>query len=201
MFTGIIKEKGRLQRLEKRAGKHILTITASLADELTVGDSLSVNGCCLTVSTRRDSCLVVEATVPTLSSTTLKFLRTGEEVNLEPAVRANDFLGGHYVLGHVDAVGAIKTIQKKRDFSVFTVEIPRQFARYLIEKGSICIDGVSLTLYHIQGNTCIVNAVPFTLESTTLKDKRSSDKVNIEFDCLVKIVAGLMKKDTTHLRV
>jgi len=194
MFTGIIKDKGRLERVERRAGKHILFIATSLSRNLALGDSLSVNGCCLTVSARRDSCLAVEATLPTLSSTTLNFLRTGEEVNLEPAVRINDFLGGHVVLGHVDAVGTIKTIQKKKDFSVFAIELPRQFAHYLIEKGSICVDGVSLTLYHIQGNTGIVNVIPFTLESTTFKDKRSSDKVNIEFDYLVKIVAGLMRK-------
>jgi len=192
MFTGIIKDIGRVEKIEKREGKTVLHIATKLSDTLSLGDSLAVNGCCLTVASRQNDRVSVEATAPTLTNTALSLLRVRDRVNLEPALRLSDPLGGHMVLGHIDSVGVVRSFLRKKDYSVMAIAVPRPFQRYLVEKGSIAVDGVSLTLYSIRSAVMTVNVIPVTLQETMLANKRAGDKVNIEFDYLVKTVSRLM---------
>lgn len=192
MFTGIVKDIGRVEKIEKRAGKTVLHIATKLSGSFFLGDSLSVNGCCLTVSKKQGDCVFVEATAPTLQNTTLGSLKTRDRINVEPALRMQDPLGGHIVLGHIDTVGVVRSFLKKRDFSVLSIAVSPVYQKYLVEKGSITIDGVSLTLYSIRSAVLTVTVIPVTLRETILANKRAGDKVNIEFDYLAKLVAGLL---------
>lgn len=194
MFTGIIKDLGRVEKLEKRPGKTVISVSTRLSPELVIGDSLAVNGCCLTISQLKNTFVTLEATAPTLKGTTLQYLNRHAMVNLEPAVKASDALGGHFVLGHVDTIGMIRGRVDKKDFMSLSVEIPARYRSYLVEKGSVAIDGVSLTIAVVKGAIMHLTIVPHTFENTLLKYRRVSDRVNVEFDYLVKIVSGLINK-------
>jgi riboflavin synthase len=193
MFTGIVRELGRVASAEGGAEGVRLVLDAPLTAAGTqVGDSLSVNGCCLTVEAAGDASIAMHAVPETLSRTTLGRLRPGDTVNLEPAVRAGEPLGGHYVQGHVDAVGRVQSVEAEGEGLRVFVEAPEDVLRYCVEKGSIAVDGVSLTVAELAEDAFAVALVPHTLEVTTLSNLAPGREVNLEVDILAKYVERLV---------
>lgn len=194
MFTGIIATTGRLARGEPHgAGARLTIATARPLARLALGESIAVNGACLTVVARRGTRFVVDVSPETLRRTTLGALEAGAHVNLERALRIGDRLGGHFVQGHVDGVGRLRTIRPDADWQLYEFEAPRSLARHLIEKGSIAVDGVSLTIFGCRNATFTVALIPHTLKETTLGERRPRDRVNLEADVLMKHVASLLR--------
>jgi riboflavin synthase len=188
MFTGLIETIGRVERALGRQGNRVFTIQAGFAGELKTGESVAVNGCCLTVTKADKSRFDVEAVAATLKATTLGRLKTGDAVNLERALRAGDRMGGHFVQGHVDEVGKVRRIERHPGYWVLAVETDRRTLRPLVEKGSVCVEGISLTVASLRPGEFAVNIIPHTWENTTLKQLRPGERVNIEYDLLVKAV-------------
>ena len=184
MFTGIVEELGRLESLEQ--GR--LRIAAShVIDDVVIGESIAVNGCCLTVVAFGDDWWEADVSDETISRTSLAALRPGDGVNLERAVRASDRLGGHVVQGHVDAVGEV--VDPVPDLRI---RVPQSLLRYLVEKGSVTVDGVSLTIVQPLDDGFTVAIIPHTADVTTLGAKRPGDLVNLEVDVMAKYVERLM---------
>ena len=195
MFTGIIEDKGKIARVEpKGQGKRLTIVCPAGLTELNPGDSISVNGACLTVVDKEAQTIVVDLSGETLEKTTLGKVREGEAVHLERALRLSDRLGGHLVTGHVDDIGVITEARKEGEFLRLRIRIPRRVSRYVIEKGSIAIDGVSLTVNESREEEIGLMLVPYTLEKTTLLDKRVGDRVNVEADLLGKYVEKLLDR-------
>ncbi len=188
MFTGLIETVGRIERASGRQGNRVFTIQAGFAPELKLGESVAVNGCCLTVTKTDKQGFDVEAVVTTLAATTLGRLKTGDAVNLERALRAGDRMGGHFVQGHVDEVGKVRRIERHSGHWTLAVETDRRNSRLLVEKGSVCLNGVSLTVASVRPGEFAVNIIPHTWENTNLKQRRTGEPVNIEYDLLVKAV-------------
>ena len=188
MFTGLAETIGRVERAVGRQGNRVFTIQVGFAGELKLGESVAVNGCCLTVTKADEQSFDVEAVAATLEATTLGRLKTGDAVNLERALRAGDRLGGHFVQGHVDEVGKVRRIEQHAGYRTLAVEIDRRNSRLLVEKGSVCVDGVSLTVASARPGEFAVNIIPHTWENTNLKQRRPGDRVNVEYDLLVKAV-------------
>jgi riboflavin synthase len=188
MFTGLIETVGRVERTLGRQGNRVLTIQSGFAGELKLGESVAVNGCCLTVTRFDGSSFDVEAVASTLEATTLSGIKTGDAVNLERALRAGDRMGGHFVQGHVDEVGKIRRIERHSGYWTLAIEADRRTSRPLIEKGSVSVDGISLTVASLRPGEFAVNIIPHTWENTNLKNRRPGDRVNIEYDLLVKAV-------------
>ena len=190
MFTGIIEEIGQLKAVRKSGAITRLDILSDKSSEGTkVGDSISVNGVCLTVVAVKARVLSFDVIGETLKVTTLKSLTCGARgarVNLERALRAGDRFGGHFVLGHVDCVAAIRSRKISKGNLEFQIGIPPKFLRYIIRKGSVAVDGISLTIADIQSGGFSVCIIPHTAKATTLWKKQAGDKVNIEFDMLLK---------------
>jgi len=200
MFTGLIETVGRIERAVGRQGNRVFTVQCGFAGELKIGESVAVNGCCLTVTSADKKSFDVEAVAATLEATTLGRLQTGEAVNLERALRAGDRMGGHFVQGHVDEVGKVRRIEQHSGYWTLAIETDRRKSRLLVEKGSVCVDGISLTVTSLRPGEFAVNIIPHTWENTTLKQRRAGDKVNIEYDLLVKAVqhnAGTGSKEWT----
>jgi len=188
MFTGLVEAVGRVERVVGRLGNRIFTIGAGLAGETELGESVAVNGCCLTVTKTERRSFDVEAVAATLEATTLGRLKTNDAVNLERALRTGDRLGGHFVQGHVDEVGKVRRVERHPGHWVLAVETDRRNTRLLVEKGSVCVDGISLTVASARPGEFAVNIIPHTWDNTTLKQRRPGDRVNIEYDLLVKAV-------------
>jgi riboflavin synthase len=188
MFTGLIETVGRIERAIGRQGNRVFTIQAGFAAELKLGESVAVNGCCLTVTKAEKQSFDIEAVAATLAGTSLGRLATGGAVNLERALRAGDRLGGHFVQGHVDEVGKVRRIEQHSGYWVLAVETDRRNSRLLVEKGSVCVDGVSLTVASVRPGEFAVNIIPHTWENTNLKQRRTGEPVNIEYDLVVKAV-------------
>ena len=188
MFTGLIETVGRLERTVGRRGNRVFTIGAGFAAELKLGESVAVNGCCLTVTKAAKQSFEVEAVAATLEATTLGSLKTDDAVNLERALRAGDRMGGHFVQGHVDEVGKVRRIEQHTGYWTLAIETDRRTSRPLVEKGSVCLDGISLTVASVRPGEFAVNIIPHTWENTSLKQRRTGDGVNIEYDLLVKAV-------------
>jgi riboflavin synthase len=195
MFTGLIETVGRVERIHvpPAGGTRAFRIGAPMSAELRAGDSISVNGTCLTVIEANADGFNVEVSPETLRVTSLGRLVEGAPVNLERALRADARLGGHFVLGHVDGVGRVVSLSPDGEFASLEVECPAAVARYFIPKGSIAVDGVSLTMAGIAGSCVRIQLVPFTLSHTTLGTLKSGDAVNLEADVLGKYVAGLLR--------
>ena len=171
----------------------LLEIEAGLdLSEVALGDSIAVNGACLTVTAKSAKAFTADVSAETLAKTTLASLHTGQSVNLEKALRVGGFLGGHFVLGHVDTKVRILSKLQKSGSMIFGLEAPESIARYIVEKGSITIDGISLTVNKLEKGRFYVNIIPHTAEKTTLLDKRESEWVNIETDILGKYVEKLL---------
>jgi riboflavin synthase len=194
MFTGIVRERGRVVAAERNGdgGALRLRIAAPLTSAQTsLGDSVSVAGCCLTAIAADDGELVFQAVAESLARTTLGVLVEGAEVNLEPALRAGEPLGGHYVQGHVDGTGRVSSTEPDRDGSRLRLDVPAELLRYCVEKGSITVDGVSLTIAALDDDGVEIALVPHTLHETTLGALGPGDAVNIEVDVLAKYVERL----------
>jgi riboflavin synthase len=193
MFTGIVRELGRVAAAEERGGGLTLEIEVpETAPALSLGDSLAVDGVCLTAEAVADIRVTLHAVPETLSRTTLGRLREGDRVNLEPALRAGEPLGGHYVQGHVDAVGRIQSVEAEGEGLRVFVAAPPEILRYLVEKGSVAVDGVSLTIAELSDDAFAVALVPHTLERTTLSELMPGREVNLEVDVLAKYVERLL---------
>ncbi len=193
MFTGIIEGKGRVVRIEYRgAGKRITIEFPSHLTEVQLGDSISVNGVCLTVFEKKDKELTFDLSGETLEKSLLGKLRVEDWVNLERALRLSDRLGGHFVTGHVDGIGIITERKREREFIQLKIKVPKHILRYLVPKGSIAVDGISLTVNEVQGDEISLMLIPYTLEKTTLIDKNTGDHLNLEADLLGKYIERLI---------
>jgi riboflavin synthase len=188
MFTGLVQQLGTLTSLE--GGR--LTVTAALAGELVVGDSVAVNGACLTATSVTPGGFTADVMEETLRRTALGALRAGDPVNLELPLRAADRLGGHFVQGHVDGVGTVAAAHDEGFSRLVEIEADPGLMRYVVEKGSIAVDGVSLTVASLAEGTFVVSLIPETLERTTLGRASPGDSVNLEVDVLAKYVERLM---------
>ncbi|MGB8657749.1 MAG: riboflavin synthase [Candidatus Zixiibacteriota bacterium] len=198
MFTGIIEEIGRVRRISPRGSNLILGIGGSkIATDLNVGDSININGACQTITELKDGLFTAEAVEETLRRTNLGQLRMGDGVNLERALRHSDRLGGHLVTGHVDFAGSIKSVMQKDGSCIFEIEFPQEYRIQFVEKGSVTVDGVSLTVAQVLSGSITVSVIPFTMSNTTLGEKKIGDAVNIETDLIGKYVERILtaKKD------
>jgi len=193
MFTGIVEGTGTVKRVERRGGGLRLWVDASFdISDLNIGDSISLNGCCLTVVERDGRMFSADVSDETLKSTTISTLKEGSYVNLERALAINGRLGGHIVLGHVDGIGKVVEVKRDGETLLLKVEIPKELSRYVVKKGSIALDGISLTINEISSNILSFKIIPHTLKNTTLAKKRDGDLLNLEVDILGKYVEKLM---------
>ena len=193
MFTGLVADKGEVIALEKRAESALITIKTTLLSELKIGDSISVNGVCLTAISKNGETFQADVMIQTLNLTSLGNLRVGDLVNLELAMAANSRFGGHIVQGHVDGVATVKENSEGEKWNRFVIEIPNNLARYIVNQGSITVDGVSLTVGNILDNEVILWLIPETLSKTNLGIKKPGNLLNIEVDILAKYVERLME--------
>jgi len=195
MFTGIIQDVGRLAALEPRGGDTRMSVAAERLDltRIALGDSICVQGCCITVIARDGRTFQADLSRETLALTTLGDLRPGDRVNLEPALRAGDPLGGHLVSGHVDGVGRVVARTGDARSVRLQFEAPVQLGRYLARKGSVAVDGVSLTINEVEGGRFGVNLIPHTLAVTTLDALQVGSRVNLEIDPIARYVERLMQ--------
>lgn len=193
MFTGLIQDVGTVTRLTKKGKNTLLSVrTAINLSQVVVGDSIAIDGYCQTVVAIAGNVFTAEVSPETMARTTASTLSAGDKVNLEPALRLSDRLGGHLVSGHVDGVGTIEEIQGQDDFVIITVSAPPELIAYCIEKGSVAVDGVSLTINAVGEKYFQLGVIPHTLKATTLALKEAGDKVNIENDMIGKYVARFL---------
>ena len=199
MFTGIVRELGTIVSADDRRGGRALVVRApGVAASASVGDSVSINGCCLTVESVAGEQLAFHAVAETLARTTLGRVLPEDRVNVESAVRAGDPLGGHYVQGHVDGIGRVQSVEAEGEGLRVFVEAPGDVLRYCVEKGSVTVDGVSLTVAEIADDAFAVALVPHTLEVTTLSELAPGREVNLEVDVLAKYVERVLSWDRTR---
>ncbi len=199
MFTGIVRELGTIVSADEHGGGRALVVRApGVAASTSVGDSVSINGCCLTAESVDGEQVSFHAVSETLARTTLGQIQSDDRVNVEPAVRAGDPLGGHYVQGHVDGVGRVQSVEAEGEGLRVFVEAPDDVLRYCVEKGSVTVDGVSLTVAELAEEAFAVALVPHTLEATTLADLVPGREVNLEADVLAKYVERLVARRHTH---
>jgi len=193
MFTGLVQALATVTQVTPAGpGKRLAIEAPTLAKAAAIGDSIAVNGCCLTVVKIAGPSLSFEAGPETLSRTNLGELAAGSQVNLEPSLRAGDQLGGHYVSGHIEAVGTVDARHDDAEWSTFWFRFPRELGRYLVSKGSAAVDGVSLTVVDVEPERFSVQLIPHTLAATTLGKRRAGDRVNLETDLLAKYVEKLL---------
>jgi riboflavin synthase len=199
MFTGIVLAKGRLASIAERGGDLELGIDAAGLEtaRVALGDSIAVQGACLTVTRKQGACFFADVSRETMAKTTLGKLTAGSMVNLEPSLRAGDALGGHMVSGHVDALGRLRGIAEDGRSRRMEFELPAALMRFVAPKGSICVNGVSLTVNKVEGVRFDVNIIPHTLKETTLGELRVEDEVNIEIDVIARYLERLMTKNGT----
>ena len=197
MFTGIIKAKGTIDAMEKRGGDVRLCVRSDGLpwSDYEVGESIAVNGVCLTAVALHEDGFDTDVSVETLDVTALGGLDTGSAVNLEPAISLGERLGGHLVSGHVDCTGTVVSRTADARSIRLKLEIPREYARYVAKKGSVCIDGVSLTVNEVSGNTFELNIIPHTTEVTIIDDYAAGTVVNVEVDLLARYLERLLDKD------
>jgi riboflavin synthase len=192
MFTGIVAHKGSVVDVEDDALVRRLTVEAGLLADLTVGDSIAVNGVCLTAVAVQDSRIDVEVVRETLSRSNLGAVQAGDPVNLERPMSAQGRFDGHIVQGHVDGVGTVSQVVSDGDDRRLTIRVPTGLARFIVEKGSITVDGVSLTVTGVGSDQFEVALIPHTLEVTTLGLRKEGDPVNLEVDIIAKYVERLL---------
>lgn len=185
MFTGIVEELGRVQTITENK---IKIESKAVLDDAKLGDSIAVNGVCLTVTKINSNQFEADVSPETKKVTALRYLKAGSLVNLERAMLANGRFGGHMVLGHVDGLGKSKYIKKDGDFYNFVIEVPSDISKYVVKKGSIAINGISLTVADVDSNTITIAVIPHTFENTNLKTLQIGDYVNIETDITAKYV-------------
>jgi len=196
MFTGIIESVGIVKRTARRGEDVLLSISTSMGlNDVAVGDSVAVSGACLTIVEVADGSFSADVSAETLAKTTLRALKIGDRVNLEKALKLNSFLGGHFVLGHVDCVGDVRERRERSNSIILGVEIGEEQGRYIVQKGSVTVDGISLTVNKYEKNRFYVNIIPHTARETTLRLKKTGDQVNVETDILGKYVEKFIHPD------
>jgi riboflavin synthase len=194
MFTGIVEGLGKVKRLIMKGADAIMEIETGISlTDVSIGDSIAINGACLTVTSKDQQSFQADVSAETLSRTTLKLLQAGHKVNLEKSLKVGGFVGGHFVLGHVDATGRILSQTQKSGSLILAVEMNENISRYIVEKGSVALDGVSLTVNKLEKRRFYVNIIPHTAANTTLVMKKEADLVNIETDILGKYVEKLLQ--------
>src|SRR5262245_48351171 len=195
MFTGLIEDVGRIANLRRKNGAAVLTVRTRLPLRLmALGASIAVNGACLTVVKKLNSAFTVDVSPETLARTNLAELSIGGLVNLEQPMRLQERLGGHLVTGHVDGVGMVASIRKQGEFTIFSFRVPSRLGSFLVAKGSVAVDGISLTVNDCRRDGFSVAIIPFTSRHTNLQGRRVGDKVNIETDLIGKYVHSFLAK-------
>lgn len=195
MFTGLIEDVGTIRALRMKRGAAVLTVKTRLAVRaMPLGASVAVNGACLTVVKKHSRAFTVDVSPETLARTNLKTLAVGSLVNLEQPMRLRERLGGHLVTGHVDGVGSVAAIRKQGEFTIFSFRVPSRLGSLLVSKGSVAVDGISLTINDCRRNGFSVAIIPFTLQHTNLQARRVGDKVNLETDLIGKYVHSFLSK-------
>ena len=192
MFTGLIEDIGLVESVERGGDGAHLRIASRLAGELALGDSIAVNGCCLTATAASDGSFEIEAMNQTLEVTALGAVEQGNWVNLELAMKAGDRLGGHIVQGHVDGIGTVLSVEDDGFARRVRVELPQELLRYVVGKGSITLNGVSLTVAELGDSWAEVSLIPETLERTNLGEAAPGDRINVECDVVAKYVERLV---------
>ncbi len=197
MFTGIIKAKGKITSMQRRGGDVRMTVSSSDMpwSDYEIGESIAVNGVCLTAVALHEDGFDTDVSNETLSVTALASIGEGSNVNLEPSMAVGERLGGHIVSGHVDCVGKVLSVDEDARSMRLKLELPREYARYVAKKGSICIDGVSLTINEVSGNTFEVNIIPHTADVTIIGDYAPGSIVNIEVDLLARYLERMLSAD------
>ena len=197
MFTGIIQSKGSIKEIFSSSDGARLKINTNALDlsDINVGDSIAVDGVCLTVTELTESSFTADVSNETLTCTTFSALKQGKNVNLERSLRVNQGIDGHLVSGHVDGIGAVNSIEKDGDSVRIKIELQGDIIKYIAKKGSICINGVSLTVNSVENNFFDVNIVPHTLSATTLGDLSLQSNVNIEIDQIARYVERLLSQN------
>jgi len=195
LFTGLIIEMGEITSIKKRSGGVILSLKANeVAASVKLGDSISVNGVCLTVVTKENNVLSFDLSDETLKSANLGSLKTGDRVNLEPSLTPDSKIGGHFVTGHVDTTGKIRSKTNLGDMLKIEIQAPQKAINFLVEKGSVAVDGISLTVVDVLKDGFTIVIIPHTAKLTTIGFKETGDTVNIEVDILGKYVANFLSR-------
>lgn len=192
MFTGIIEEVGVVSR---RSGPDVSIMAKDVLEDAKIGDSIAINGACMTIVALNDDNFVVQVSPESMKRTTLGELRPGHAVNLERAMLPTTRFGGHFVSGHVDGVGKVSSVEDEGEFSFWIFQGPPEVSRYLVPKGSVTVDGISLTVVEPAGDTFGVAIIPSTLEKTTLKVRKAGDLVNLEADLIGKHIYHYLRGD------
>lgn len=202
MFTGLIEEIGQIESLQKKSDGMLLYVKAKkILEDAKLGDSIAVNGVCLTVVDIKNDKVAFELSNETINRSNFRYAKIGDYVNLERALKASDRLGGHIVQGHVDTTGKIVEMKNLGSHTELLLQIPHEYKSLLIEKGSIAVDGISLTINYVLNDKISINIIPHTLENTNLKHKKVGDLVNLEFDILGKYILKFISSiDITHLK-
>ncbi len=195
MFTGIITDIGSVRKIENRGDTRFEFSTAFDTSKIALGASIACNGACMTVIETGSDWFAIEASAESLDKTTLGDLEVGSRINLEQATRIGDELGGHIVSGHVDGVATLTKRIPEGDSLRLTFEVPESFAKYIASKGSVTLEGVSLTVNEVDGNTFGINLISHTQTHTTLGSKQLGDRINFEIDMLARYVARMLGKD------
>ena len=203
MFTGIIKAKGTIRAMETRGGDVRLSVRSDGLpwSDYDVGESIAVNGVCLTAVALAEDGFDTDVSVETLNVTALGGLGVGSPVNLEPAISLGERLGGHLVSGHVDCTGRLVARDSDARSIRLAIEIPREYARYVAKKGSVCVDGVSLTVNEVSGNTFELNIIPHTADVTIIDDYAAGTVVNVEVDLLARYLERLLDTDSDNISI
>lgn len=193
MFTGIVEETGKVKAVIKASKSFHLSITAQkVLQGIRLGDSIAVNGVCLTVAGCTEECFTADVMPETLKSTTINFLKKGEIVNLERALQVGGRFGGHIVSGHIDGVGTIQAKEKKTNAILLRVQTTAKIMKYIVQKGSIAVDGISLTVVDLGGDWFVISIIPHTAQATTLGTKELGAQINLETDIMGKYVEKLL---------
>ncbi len=196
MFTGIVTDVGQVRHIEKRGDTHIVIEPHYDMDKLPMGGSVACSGACLTIvdkGTNADKWFAVTASAETLSKTTMGTWKVGTPVNLELPLKVGDELGGHIVSGHVDGLAELVRLVPEGESTRMTFDVPKALSRFIAEKGSVALDGISLTVNEVEGNTFGINVIPHTLQVTTFGHLKPGMKVNLEIDTIARYVARLVK--------
>jgi riboflavin synthase len=195
MFTGLIEDVGKIASLRLNKSSAVLAVETRLPlGPMELGASIAINGACLTVARKGRRTFTVDVSPETLDRTSLSSLGAGSLVNLERSLRLQDRLGGHWVTGHVDGIGCVEAIEKKNDFVFFSFRVPAPIGALLVTKGSVAVDGISLTVNECSRLRFAVAVIPFTLQHTNLRTRRVGDKVNIETDLIGKYIHEFLKQ-------
>ena len=193
MFTGLVEDVGRVINLTRHY-KNTKLIVETKLEGISIGDSVAVNGACLTVVEIRNGKITFDVSEETLKRTNLRFLKKGDYVNLERALTPNKPLGGHLVQGHIDCIGKLENLKRKGEHLLLSISFDRKYSVYVVEKGSIALDGISLTVNKVEIGKVLINIIPHTFENTNLKYRKPGDFVNLEFDIIGKYVVSYLKR-------